>query len=222
MMMNLFSSFDPTTYILNLNWMSTLLFMIIIPSVFWMVPSRWLMMYNVLMNYLYQELKIILSQKINFLTFLFISIFTFILMNNFMGLFPYTFTSTSHLTLTLSLALPIWLSLMFFGWIKNTNHMFTHLVPQGTPLILMPFMVCIESISNIIRPITLTVRLSANMIAGHLLLTLLGNSMDTLSSFMFNTVILIQGLLLILEFSVAIIQAYVFTVLTILYSSEVY
>jgi hypothetical protein len=80
------------------------------------------------------------------------SLFLIILTNNFLGLFPYIFTTTRHLTLTLTLALPLWMRFILFGWIKNTNHIFEHPVPQGTPTILIPFIVIIETISNLIRP----------------------------------------------------------------------
>lgn len=110
---------------------------------------------------------------------------------------------------------------MIFGWINNTKHIFAHLVPQGTPPVLMPFIVLIETISNVIRPGTLAVRLSANIIAGHLLLTLLGNTGNSLSTILVSLLIVTQLLLLILESAVAIIQAYVFTILSTLYSSEI-
>nr|QXT44093.1 ATP synthase F0 subunit 6 [Aganotermes sp. CAM124] len=224
-MSNLFSIFDPTTEIsgLPLNWTSTAIGLLLIPTSIWLIPSRNSMMVTLLMNKLHQEMKTILSKgnenKGN--SFILTSLFLMILMNNFLGLFPYIFTSTSHLTLTLTLALPLWLSFMLFGWIKNTNHMFEHLVPQGTPTMLMPFMVIIETISNLIRPGTLAVRLTANMIAGHLLLTLLGNNGPAMSHTMLTVLITAQILLLILEGAVAVIQSYVFAILSTLYSSEV-
>jgi len=98
--------------------------------------------------------------------------------------------------------------------------MFAHLVPQGTPSALMSFIVVIETISNAIRPGTLAVRLSANMIAGHLLLTLLGNQTALANNSILASLIFAQIALLILEAAVAIIQAYVFIVLTSLYLSE--
>nr|QYK91439.1 ATP synthase F0 subunit 6 [Tarbinskiellus portentosus]DAZ85806.1 TPA_asm: ATP synthase F0 subunit 6 [Tarbinskiellus portentosus] len=226
MMTNLFSSFDPTSTIFNipLNWFSTLLGIIIIPLSFWLIPTRASMLWNIIMNKLYNEFKTLLPGKSNMgSSFMFISLFSLILFNNFLGLFSYIFTSSSHLTFTLTLALPLWLSFMIYGWINNTQHMFAHLVPQGTPPILMPFMVCIETISNMIRPLTLSVRLAANMIAGHLLLTLLGNTGPlVMSSFILLQVLIVsQLLLLILELAVSVIQSYVFAVLTTLYSSEV-
>nr|QNP09984.1 ATP synthase F0 subunit 6 [Ochthebius sp. IBE<ESP> AN292] len=222
MMTNLFSSFDPSTnFNLSLNWMSTFLGLIFIPSMFWVIPSRMNYIWIKITLTLHQEFKVLLGNKIKGSTLIFISLFSMILFNNFLGLFPYIFTSTSHLTLTLILALPLWMSFMIYGWINNTTHMLAHLVPQGTPPILMPFMVCIETISNIIRPGTLAVRLSANMIAGHLLMTLLGNTGSMLSVMMINILIITQLLLLLLESAVAIIQSYVFTILSTLYSSEV-
>nr|ARH54459.1 ATP synthase F0 subunit 6 [Medon piceus] len=222
MMTNLFSSFDPSTsYNLSLNWMSTWMGILFIPMSFWLIPSRLNYLWNKIILILHNEFKILLGNSIKGSTLFFVSLFSFILFNNFLGLFPYIFTSSSHLIMTLGLALPLWLSFMIYGWLNNTMHMFAHLVPQGTPPILMPFMVCIETISNIIRPGTLAVRLAANMIAGHLLMTLLGNTGPMLSIIMINVLIITQILLLILESAVAIIQSYVFTVLSTLYSSEV-
>jgi F-type H+-transporting ATPase subunit a len=94
-------------------------------------------------------------------------------------------------------------------------------VPQGTPPVLIPFIVLIESIRNLIRPGTLAVRLAANIIAGHLLITLLGNTGPSLRLFLVNILIITQLLLLLLERAVAIIQSYVFAVLRTLYSREV-
>nr|UQJ75122.1 ATP synthase F0 subunit 6 [Calcaritermes cf. nigriceps] len=223
MMSNLFSVFDPSTSMMNasINWTSTFLGVLFVPTGMWLIPSRHSMMWHMLIMSLHKEFKTLLGEKSMGSTFLFISLFSLILFNNFLGLFPYIFTSTSHLVMTLTLALPLWASFMMFGWINNTNHMFEHLVPQGTPAALMPFMVCIETISNIIRPGTLAVRLTANMIAGHLLLTLLGNNGPTISTSLLSVLIMAQILLLILESAVAIIQSYVFAVLSTLYSSEV-
>nr|APX40282.1 ATP synthase F0 subunit 6 [Chrysolina rufoaenea] len=221
MMMNLFSSFDPSSnFNFSLNWSSIFIGLILMPPMFWLVPSRFSMFWIKMFIKLHFEFKILMNYNQGG-TLMFISLFSLLLSNNFLGLFPYIFTSTSHMTLTMSLALPLWLSFMIFGWINNTIHMFAHLVPQGTPPVLMPFMVCIETISNIIRPGTLAIRLSANMIAGHLLMTLLGNTGSNLSYLMINILLIIQILLLVLESAVAIIQSYVFSILSILYSSEV-
>lgn len=99
--------------------------------------------------------------------------------------------------------------------------MFAHLVPLGTPIILIPFIVLIESIRNIIRPITLSVRLAANLTAGHLLLILLGESIVNSRILIIIAVTAAQFALITLEAAVAVIQAYVFATLSTLYASEV-
>nr|YP_009236838.1 ATP synthase F0 subunit 6 [Telchinia parrhasia]AMJ17306.1 ATP synthase F0 subunit 6 [Telchinia parrhasia] len=224
MMNNLFSIFDPSTNLFNLplNWISTLLGILFIPLSFWLIPNRHFIMWNFISNKLNNEFKTLLGpNSLSGSTFIFISLFFFILFNNFLGLFPYIFTSTSHLNISLSISLTLWLSFMIYGWIYNTQNMFLHMIPQGTPAILMPFMVLIETISNIIRPGTLAVRLTANMIAGHLLLTLLSSTGINMPNYLIIFLIIIQIFLLILESAVAIIQAYVISVLSTLYSSEV-
>nr|YP_010560309.1 ATP synthase F0 subunit 6 [Euxiphydria potanini]AYV97247.1 ATP synthase F0 subunit 6 [Xiphydria sp. ZJUH 2008002]UYW35399.1 ATP synthase subunit 6 [Euxiphydria potanini] len=224
MMSNLFSIFDPSTsfWFFQINWISSLISIFFLPYFFWFYPSRlnffWIN-FNLLML---KEMKTILNEKINSNNLiLLLSLFLFILFNNFMGLFPYIFTSTSHMILPLTLAFPLWLMLFIYSWLFKTNFTFSHLVPQSTPTILMPFMVLIETISNIIRPWTLSIRLTANMIAGHILMSLMSMNMSSLNYWLIYCLILIQTILILLEFAVSIIQAYVFTILSSLYSSEV-
>ena len=106
------------------------------------------------------------------LAFLLVRIFYFIVYSNFLGLIPYVFTPTRHLAVTVSLTLPLWLGYIAFIIFKNFNSFLRHLVPTGTPYILMPFIVVIETIRISIRPLTLSVRLAANIIAGHILMVL--------------------------------------------------
>lgn len=224
MITNLFSVFDPSTTIFNLslNWLRTFIGLIIIPYSYWFLPNRFNILWNKILLTLHKEFKTLLGpSRQNGCSFIFISLFSIILFNNFLGLFPYIFTSTSHLTLTLTLALPLWISFIIYGWLNHTQHIFAHLVPQGTPRVLIPFIVCIETIRNIIRPGTLAVRLTANIIAGHLLLTLIGNTGNSLSLILVNLLLISQVALLMLESAVSIIQSYVFAVLSTLYSREV-
>lgn len=224
MITNLFSVFDPTSRIFNLslNWLSIFVGLLLLPSLFWLIPSRPQFIWNKILNTLHGEFKTLLGPTGHpGSTLLFVSLFSFILFNNFIGLFPYIFTCTSHLVFTLTLALPLWLRFIIYGWVNHTQHIFAHLVPQGTPSVLIPFMVCIETIRNIIRPGTLAVRLAANIIAGHLLITLLGNTGPSLAITLLGFLVIGQIALLILESAVAIIQSYVFAVLRTLYSSEV-
>nr|YP_009407628.1 ATP synthase F0 subunit 6 [Maja squinado]ASF62445.1 ATP synthase F0 subunit 6 [Maja squinado] len=223
MMTNLFSIFEPSSSIFNLstNWISTILGILFLPYMYWASPSRWSLIWTKILFTLHKEFKALLSPSHMGASTLFISVFSLIVFNNFLGLLPYIFTSSSHMVMTLSLALPLWITLMMFGWINHTQHMFAHLVPQGTPGLLMPFMVCIETISNIIRPGTLAIRLAANMIAGHLLLTLLGGTGPSLTMSIVSILVFSQILLLILESAVAVIQSYVFAVLSTLYTGEI-
>nr|YP_002727914.1 ATP synthase F0 subunit 6 [Geocoris pallidipennis]ABZ02012.1 ATP synthase F0 subunit 6 [Geocoris pallidipennis] len=219
MMTNLFSTFDPATSIkTSMNWLSSMSCMLLIPMSFWKLPNRMNIMINKITNSLYNEFKLLMGTNSSGMKMMMISLFLMIMINNIMGLLPYIFTSSSHMTFTLTLALPMWISLMLFGWINKTNYMFSHLIPVGTPAVLMPFMVMIETISNLIRPGALAVRLAANMIAGHLMMSLLGESA---AGSMLPLIIMVQTILMLFESAVAVIQAYVFSVLSTLYSSEV-
>nr|QWC53766.1 ATP synthase F0 subunit 6 [Chudania hellerina] len=218
MMTNLFSVFDPCTGIFSMNWISSIISLILLPYNYWILENKISIIFNKILKVLSSEMNNLM--KYNGMTLFMMSLFLYILFNNMMGLLPYVFTSSSHLVFCISLALPMWMSFILYGWINNTNKMFEHLVPVGTPNILMPFMVMIETISNIIRPGSLAVRLTANMIAGHLLMSLLGNNSCS-SLIAMSSCMLIMIMLMMFEMSVAIIQSYVFMTLTTLYSSEV-
>lgn len=223
MIANLFSIFDPAAALnLPLNWRASLLGLFLIPWTYWLQSNRYSKIFSIVVNQLHLEFKTLVGPSSSQgHTLIFISLFIFILFNNLLGLAPYVFTASSHLAMTLSLAMPLWLSFIVYGWLNHTRHILAHLVPLGTPGVLMPFMVLIETISNVIRPGTLAVRLAANIIAGHLLLVLLGNQGPSISSSLLSILLITQILLLTLERAVAIIQSYVFAVLATLYSREV-
>lgn len=149
---------------------------------------------------------------------IFVAFFIYILLSNFLGLFPYVFTASRHLVFTLALSLPVWLGTIIWSIIFQFKRIMAHLVPLGTPVALMPVMVLIETVRSVIRPLTLGIRLAANIIAGHLLLTLLGGQ----GRFNLALVVVMVALvtLLILECAVACIQSYVFTILRSLYLNE--
>lgn len=221
MITNLFSSFDPisATFSLQLNWIRIRIFLIIFFPLFWISFSKSSILYTEITNYITKEFIPLFKSYKNIIFFN--VIFVFILINNVFGLIPYTFTRTAHISITLAIALTIWLRFILYGWINNTKHIFAHLVPLGTPVVLIPFIVFIESIRNIIRPITLSVRLAANLTAGHLLLILLGESIVHRRALIIILVTLAQFLLMTLEAAVAVIQSYVFATLSTLYAREV-
>lgn len=221
MIINLFSIFDPiTSPSLSLNWIRIFIIFFILPYQFWFLPSRITFSWNLIINYIFNEFKILINYSFSNII-IFISLILFIFFNNFIGLFPYIFTASSHIRFCLSMSLTLWIRIILYRIINYLNNLLTHLTPSGTPFILIPFIVIIESISLIIRPFTLSIRLTANIIAGHLLLTLLGSTgLNISNSFILSILIFTQILLYTLEISVSIIQAYVFSILSTLYRSE--
>nr|QDH82266.1 ATP synthase F0 subunit 6 [Parapolybia flava] len=219
-MTNLFSIFDPHTSLnYSLNWFGMFIPLIFIPNQLWVKKTKTMIFFLIVNKFIIKEFKTLKKNKIMNI-FILMSLFFMIVTTNFLGLFPYTFTPSSHLSMTMPLSLTLWLSIMMFNWINKTNLAFAHLVPLSTPPPLMMFMVIIESISNIIRPLTLAVRLTANMIAGHLLLCLLGSTGPALSEMPLMMLIITQIALYTLEMAVSIIQAYVFMTLMSLYMNE--
>lgn len=148
-------------------------------------------------------------------------IFLSILILNFVALYPQIFSVTAHLAVSLPLSILAWMTIMLFGWTKNISHILSHLLPQGTPPLLINFIVLIELTRNLIRPVTLCVRLTANLIAGHLLISLLGSALINMSTGYLATTWIIPMILTVLERAVACIQAYVFITLVTLYTTEI-
>lgn len=218
-MINLFSIFDPTTSInFRINWLRRLIIILIIPFQFWLIPSRLSSSWLLLINYIFKEFKILIYYSYSNII-LFIRLIIFIIINNFIGLFPYIFTASRHIRICLSLSLTLWIRVIIYNIINYLNDLFTHLTPQGTPNILIPFIVIIESIRLLIRPLTLSVRLTANIITGHLLFSLLGKISHTFLSILI--ILSLQILLFILEITVSLLQAYVFSILSALYRREI-
>ena len=212
MITRLFSIFDPSSPWIR-NWV-VLVFFIILPIKIYFS------------NYTENLLSLILLQLNNEIKFnqnsirlIFLCVFIFILNLNLIGLFPYVIAAARHARISFSLSLTFWVAIIIFGFAHRVKDLFTHIVPLGCPSRLIFFIVIIESISLIIRPITLAVRLSANIIAGHVILSLIRSiSFFGLSRFLIRTVI--QIILLILETAVAVVQPYVFFTLLRLYIKE--
>lgn len=97
-----------------------------------------------------------------------------IVMINLVGLFPFNFSVSSHIFYTLSMGVVFWVGVMLMGWLYKFRIRACHLVPEGAPIMLSPILVMIELVSHLIRPVTLSVRLAANMMAGHLIVRLVG------------------------------------------------
>nr|ALU86133.1 ATP synthase F0 subunit 6 [Rastrelliger kanagurta] len=151
------------------------------------------------------------------------SLMVFLISLNMLGLLPYTFTPTTQLSLNMGLAVPLWLATVLIGMRNQPTESLGHLLPEGTPTLLIPVLIVIETISLFIRPLALGVRLTANLTAGHLLIQLIATAAAVLLPLM-PTVAILTGILLflltLLEVAVAMIQAYVFVLLLSLYLQE--
>jgi len=221
MITNLFSIFDPSSYVFSSGWLIIITTIILTPLAIWKNKSSYHIVIKKLLTIFKKEMRYILGNSLKGTKGILITLFFTILFLNFVALYPYNFSTTAHLTVTLPLSLLTWRAIFAYGWCKNTSHILSHLLPQGTPGPLMNFMVLIELVSNLIRPLTLCVRLTANLVAGHLLMSLLGSAMIQLQTLPLITLSVTPLILTILESAVAVIQAYVFITLITLYSTEV-
>nr|YP_009388929.1 ATP synthase F0 subunit 6 [Cyrtopodion scabrum]BAX77915.1 ATPase subunit 6 [Cyrtopodion scabrum] len=188
-----------------------------------LTPNRTAMLQTWLMMMFTKQLMLPLNKPGHSWSLPLLMIMTYILLLNLLGLLPYTFTPTTQLSLNMGLAIPLWLATVLIGLRNQPSTSLAHMLPTGTPLLLIPILITIETISLIIRPLALGVRLTANLTAGHLLMTLISTAAMTLPPLSYTlaattTVILIM--LMTLEIAVAVIQAYVFTLLLSLYLQE--
>lgn len=223
-MTDLFLIFDPKSSVFSIqfNWFRLFCVIPFLPASFWGVKRNFLSGLFFFLKTLEKEFTLpIIKLKRPGIRHFFVAIFLFIVLNNFLGLFPYIFTASRHLSFTFIIALGIWIGYIIFSVTKNINRFLSHLVPLGTPYVLMPFMVIIELVRNVIRPLTLSVRLAANMVAGHLLIVLIRTPLVSVPYFIFVFIVIGLLLLITLEVGVSFIQAYVFRTLISLYIIEV-
>ena len=147
------------------------------------------------------------------------TLFTFLLFGNMLGMLPYSFTFTSHIIVTFVLAMFIFLLVTLLGIFIHGFKFFGLFVPKGVPMLMLPLMIPIEIISYLSRPISLSVRLFANMMAGHTMLKIFAGFIVPLGIFGVAPLI-IDVALTVLEVLIAFLQAYVFTILTCIYLNE--
>jgi F-type H+-transporting ATPase subunit a len=154
------------------------------------------------------------------------SLFMFILVTNVVGLIPYTFSVTSHIIVTASLALLVFFTVIVYGIWKNGLHFFKLFAPSGIPIYILPLIVCIELLSFFARPISHSVRLFANMLAGHITLQLVAGFVAMIGAFGYvgwlgaTLPLAFTVALIALELLVAFLQAYVFAILTCIYLND--
>lgn len=148
------------------------------------------------------------------------TIFMFVSMCNLFGMLPYSFTVTSHIAVTFALAMCIFLLITIYGFAKHGLHFLSIFLPEGTPMVLAPLMIVIEMFSFLARPVSLSLRLTANMIAGHVLLKVLAGFIVMMSIFIKWLPIPLIVVLIGFEIFVSLLQAYIFTILTCVYLND--
>lgn len=222
MIINLFSVFDPTSYWgISLNWIIIIIVLLYYPNKYYLSSRGFYILFKSFFIGIRKVFREVSFPNYIALNFVCVIIFIYLVINNLIGLFPFVFTGTAHPLITLGLGLVLWISFFLIGWVKDFKNRAAHLVPNGRPIILAPLIVLIERIRHLIRPFTLSIRLAANIMAGHLIIGLLSR-IRIINILGFSISIIFQRILLVLEFGVAIIQGFVFRILLLLYALEYY
>ena len=185
-----------------------------------LVPSRWQSMaelsYEFIANMIRENVG---PEARRYFPFIF-TLFMFILFCNLLGLIPWSFTVTSHIIVTFAMAIVVFIGITIIGFVRHGAHFLKLFVPSGVPVFLLPLMVVIEVLSYLTRPISLSVRLFANMMAGHTMLQVFGGfvvSLGVLGGWApLAFIVALTGL----EFGIAFLQAYVFAILTCIYLND--
>jgi len=228
MIPDIFSSFDP--YIFNTLFPTNSIFLVantliilIIQSSFWIISSRSSTFKSPIKNTIFTQLSRTSGLHLKGLSTPLSSIFFLLVIVNLMGLVPYTFSTSRHLIFTLSLGLPIWLSIIISSFAHSPKKSTAHFLPDGAPDWLNPFLVLIETTRVMVRPLTLSFRLAANIRAGHIVLSLIGiYCASAWFSRFFRTILLTLTTLgyILFEVAICLIQAYIFCLLLSLYSDD--
>lgn len=225
-----FTDFKPIAG-LNLNFSNSSLFMVIavVAILSYMglstrkralVPGRWQSLAEVTYEFVAGMVRdIVGTQGRQYFPFIF-SLFMFILVCNLLGMLPYSFTVTSHVAVTFALAAVVFVGVTLIAFIKHGTHFFSYFLPNGTPWWLAPLMIVIEIFAYLARPISLSVRLFANMMAGHVLLKVIAGFVLGMGIAWGWLPLSFTVLLTGFEIFVAILQAYIFTILTCVYLND--
>nr|AKE07121.1 ATP synthase subunit 6 [Monopterus albus] len=225
MMVNSFSQFESPVFLP----IPLFLLALILPSAFYPSPSprclsnRTLTLQNSFIGRFAKQLLASSTPKVHLWATLLVSLMLYIISLNLLGMLPYTFTPTTQLSMNMGLAVPLSLATVLVGFRNQPTLSLAHLLPEGTPTLLVPVLIIIETISLLIRPFALGVRLTANLTGGHLLIQLIATATLAFMSIMpaiptLTSILLL--LLTLLEIAVAMIQAYVFVLLLSLYLQE--
>lgn len=190
------------------------------------VPGRLQMTAELLYEFVAKMVKGNIGHKgLHYLPFVF-TLFVFVLMGNLLGLIPYMFTFTSHLIVTAGLALMVFITVFAFGLYNHGLHFFSLFLPPNVPWWLIPFIIPIEIVSYFVRPLTHSVRLFANMMAGHIVLKVVASfavaaaGMGALWTVLGVLPVFVNTAMMLFELLVAFVQAYVFAILACVYLKD--
>ena len=184
-----------------------------------LVPGRWQCMVELSYEFIVNLIRdTVGSDGRKYFPFVF-ALFMFILFGNMLGLMPYSFTFTSHIIVTFAMAMVVFVGVTFLGFVKHGYRFFSIFVPPGISIVMWPLLIPIEIISYLSRPISLSVRLFANMLAGHTLLKVFAGFVPALGVFGVLPLAFVTALSG-LEMVIAFLQAYVFAILTCLYIND--
>lgn len=228
MLIDIFSSFDPNirylaTLFPSAFWLSSISALLLIHASYWVNPNWIFWLTSPILSTISDQVHRTSGHHLKGFNSILSPLFTIIIFSNLIGLIPYIFSTTRHLLFTLSYALPLWLILVISALTKAPISTIAHLLPANTPTWLCPPLVLIETVRIIVRPITLSFRLAANISAGHIVLSLIGIYFSSaLFSSIFSSLLLIriQIIYIIFEIGICLIQAYIFCLLLSLYADE--
>jgi F-type H+-transporting ATPase subunit a len=185
-----------------------------------LVPTRWQSLAELSYEFVAKMIRDnVGNEGRRYFPFIF-TLFMFILFANLLGMIPFSFTVTSHIIVTFALAIVVFLGVTVIGFVRHGAHFLKLFVPEGVPMALLPLLVVIEVLSYLIRPVSLSVRLFANMLAGHTMLKVFGGFVVALGILGGWAPLAFVVALTGLEIGIAILQAYVFTILTCIYLND--
>nr|QIZ12545.1 ATP synthase F0 subunit 6 [Nuttallochiton mirandus] len=228
MMVDIFSNFDDQNFTFlcfsPIVWFMGISPVLVIHSKYWVSGSRFINFLYVIQGFMNGQVSRTLGKNISGFSNVIVSVFILLIMVNLLGLLPYVFSLSSHLSFAFCLGLPFWLSLILSGSFSSISSVVSHFLPPGAPGVLSPFMVLVETVSIFVRPVTLSIRLVANMSAGHIILGLVGSYLSVgIFSYSVGVVlilILVQVFYSMFEVGISLIQAYIFSLLVTLYSED--
>lgn len=227
-MVDIFSSFDPSTTTLHhispsCLWLYNFIILSLLHPLFWAAPNQFSHLFFLPLQLIVNQCERTTRKHLHGLPSLIVALFLFIACINLLGAIPYSFSTSSHLLYSLTFSLPLWLSLILSSVAFHLSSTSAALLPSGTPPWLAPFLVLIETVSLSVRPITLAVRLAANITAGHIVITLIGVSCVYCMLSPSAPLMLLffaQAGYIVFELATCFLQAYIFTLLLSLYADD--